>query len=271
LSAKLNDEALHRHPLAVWCELEIGLLDGQRLSRRDPVTLANAATRLADQTGCDEARCRSQLQAFLMLASRPAYERGGYGDRAFLAFKLHRFISGAGHVYATLRGSGQRRVTLDGQRFDPEDQAARLYATFFCRNCGQEYHPVVLTVEDGVHCVLPRDIDDTPLDDPDSTERPGYLMPEPENDADFTFKGELEDFPEDWLELDRGGAPRLQAGSQGICAGTTDRECGRRDWYLWSARLVPSWQISFLSSLQAPAGRPGPRDQQAGGSFSGRT
>jgi hypothetical protein len=40
-------------------------------------------------------------------------------------------------------------VTLDGQRFDPEDQGARLYATFFCRNCGQEYHPVVIAVEDG--------------------------------------------------------------------------------------------------------------------------
>ena len=239
LPAELDDEALHRHPLAVWCELEIGLLDGQRLSRRDPVTLVDAAKRLADQAQCEEARCRSQLQAFLMLASRPAHERGGKGDRAFLAFKLHRFISGAGHVYATLRSSGQRRVTLDGQRFDPEDQTARLFATFFCRNCGQEYHPVVLTVEDGAHCVLPRDIDDTPLDDPDGAERPGYLMPEPENDSDFTFNGELEDFPEDWLELDRGGAPRLRrdrkkyvpepltVDATGIIGST-----GRRSWFL---------------------------------------
>ena len=168
----MDDQALHRHPLAVWCELEIGLLDGQRLSRRDPVTLADAANRLPDQTGCDVARSQSQLQAFLMLASRPAHERGGQGDRAFLPFKLDRFISGAGHVYATLRSSKQRRVTLDGQRFDPEDQAARLYATFFCRNCGQEYHPVVLTVEEGVQRVLPRDINDTPLDDAASAERP---------------------------------------------------------------------------------------------------
>jgi hypothetical protein len=74
--------------------------------------LAEAAKRLAELTGCDESRCRSQLKAFLMLASRPANERGGIGDRAFLAFKLHRFISGVGHVYATLRGVGQRRVTL---------------------------------------------------------------------------------------------------------------------------------------------------------------
>jgi hypothetical protein len=65
----------------------------------------------------------------------------------------------------TLRGSAQRRVTLEGQRFDPEDREARLYATFFCRNCGQEHHPVVLAAEDGVHRVLPRDIDETPLDD----------------------------------------------------------------------------------------------------------
>ena len=42
----------------------------------------------------------------LMMMSRPASERGGIGERAFLAFKLHRFISGAGHVYATLRGTG---------------------------------------------------------------------------------------------------------------------------------------------------------------------
>ena len=92
------------------------------------ITIADAAKRLAEQTGCDEARCRSQLQAILMLMSRPANERGGAGDRAFLAFKLHRFISGAGHVYATLRSAPQRRVTLDGQRFDPDDQEARLYA-----------------------------------------------------------------------------------------------------------------------------------------------
>jgi len=210
LPAKLDDEALRRHPLAVWCELEIGLLDAQKLSRRAPVTLAAAAHELANHTGCDKARCESQLQAFLMLASRPARERGGDGDRAFLAFKLHRFISGAGHVYVTLRKSGERRVTLDGQKFDPQDRETRLYPTFFCRNCGQEHHPVVLTTEHGAHYVLPRDIDETPLDDPNTTERPGYLAPEPDKDDEFIFKDNLEDFPEDWIEVARGGSLRLR-------------------------------------------------------------
>ena len=110
-------------------------------------------------------RCRAQLQDLLILMSQPASERGGTGDRAFIAFKLHQFISGAGHVYATLRLPPRRKVTLDGQRFDPDDPEARLYATFFCRNCGQEHHPVVLIEEGDVTRVLPRDIDETPLDD----------------------------------------------------------------------------------------------------------
>jgi hypothetical protein len=69
-----------------------------------------------------------------------------------MAFKLHQFFCGAGHVYTTLRGSNRRNVTLDGQRFDPEDQQARLYPTFFCRQCGQEYHPVVIASEGGRRC-----------------------------------------------------------------------------------------------------------------------
>src|SRR4029077_12210724 len=35
----LDDDVLRAHPLAVWIELEIGLADGQRLSRRPPITI----------------------------------------------------------------------------------------------------------------------------------------------------------------------------------------------------------------------------------------
>lgn len=239
LPETLDDEALTTHPLAVWTELEIGLSDNQRLSRRRPITLAEAAQNLTNQTKCGLDRCRSQLQAFLMLASRPASERGGIGDRAFMAFKLHRFISGPGHVYSTLREPGQRRITLDGQRFDPEDPDARLYQTFFCRNCGQEYHPVVLRSDNGARQILPRDIDETPLDDPNASERPGYLMPEPEGDDDVAFRGELEDYPEDWLETDKGGAPRLRRDRRSavpeqltVDAGGMIGSSGRKAWFI---------------------------------------
>jgi hypothetical protein len=51
---------------------------------------------------------------------------------------FHRYpYRAAGRVYATLRSSPRRRVTLDGQLFDPADPEARLYATFFCGNWGR--------------------------------------------------------------------------------------------------------------------------------------
>jgi hypothetical protein len=57
-SPVLDDEALRSHPRAVWIELEIGLQDGKQLRRREPTTLAEAAKRLAAQTGRGEDRCR---------------------------------------------------------------------------------------------------------------------------------------------------------------------------------------------------------------------
>lgn len=200
LPEKASDEDLRCHPLAVWVEMEMGLKDGQRLERRRPVTLYEAAERLAGQTGRDPALCRERLEGMLMLMSRPAGERGGDGEHAFMAFKLHRFIAGAGSIYTSLRPPGQRRVTLDGQRFDPRDPTARLYPTFFCRSCGQEYHPVTLTEEDGARRALPRPIDEPIIEDPDSGEEPGYLMPEPKDDSDFAFSGNPEDYPEEWTE-----------------------------------------------------------------------
>ncbi len=46
----IDDAALREHPLAVWIELDIGLDDSQRLTRRRPITIAEAAKRLAAQT-----------------------------------------------------------------------------------------------------------------------------------------------------------------------------------------------------------------------------
>jgi hypothetical protein len=89
IPASLDDNGLRENPLAVWIELEIGLDDGQRLTRRRPITIVEAAQRLAAQTGRDKARCRSQLQTMLILMSRPASERGGAGDRAFLEAERH--------------------------------------------------------------------------------------------------------------------------------------------------------------------------------------
>ena len=96
------DAALQAHPLAAWIEMEMGLLDGQKLERRPPGSITEFAARLAADTGCDPATCRTQLERMLSVMSMPAQVRGDIGSRAFMAFKLHQFISGAGDVHATL-------------------------------------------------------------------------------------------------------------------------------------------------------------------------
>jgi len=209
LDPALTDEQLKTHPLAVWIELQIGLEDGQKLSRRLPITLADAAQTLSDFTGQPSALCRQHIQEMLSIMSKPSAQRGGTGTRAFLAFNLHRFISGAGHVYATLLPERERRITLDGQRFDPETPEARLYPLFFCRQCGQEFHPVTLIKDNGVECALPRPIDETPIDDESPDLRAGYLLPFRSSDGNFQFAGNVEDYPEEWRET-RGGIERLR-------------------------------------------------------------
>src|ERR1700758_3778338 len=90
-----------------------------------PTTLTEAAQKLAAATGCDPERCQAQL----ILISKPASERGGTGDRAFLDFKLHQLFSGAGCLDSTLRELGRRKLTLGGQLFEPQDDEARLCIT----------------------------------------------------------------------------------------------------------------------------------------------
>lgn len=199
-----TDDALKHDPFAAWIELRMGLEDGQKLTRRPPMKLSEAGKLLHDDTGEDEKRCRSRLQAMLSAMSLPGDLRGGSGSRAFLAFKLHRFISGAGRVYATLRPRGERLVTLDGQLFHPDDPQARLYSVVFCRSCGQEFHPVTLTSHDGVERALARPVDDLPLADKSQGDRAGYLAMVHEGDGGFQFTGDDLEYPEEWREVAKG-------------------------------------------------------------------
>lgn len=264
LPLALDDAALVTHPLSVWIELEIGLSDGQTFSRRPPTTLSEAAARLAAKTGRSKERCREQIAAMLTMMSLPAETRGGTGERAFLAFKLHRFISGAGHVHATLR-QPDRRITLDGQLFDPKDPGARLYATYFCRACGQEYHPVARIEEDDGVRFIPRSIDEPILAEPDEEARAGYLMPEPQDD-------QTSPSAETRRTIRKTGPKRVRpAAVSNPSTGPTPparlRECGRCDRRSRAACMVPARQISVLPRLRGPTGCAGARNKQARWAF----
>ena len=125
LPAELTDAVLKEHPLAVWTELAIGLEDAQELKRKKPIPFEKAVSLLSKDSGVDVETCRCGLEAFLTRVSLPETERGGSGPGAFLAFKLHQFISGAGEIFTTLTGQ-PRNVLFEGQLEDPSAPGHRL-------------------------------------------------------------------------------------------------------------------------------------------------
>lgn len=204
----LTDEVLRKHSLAVWTELAIGLEDAQELKRKKPIPFEEAVSLLSNDSGVDREICRSGLETFLTRVSLPEAERGGSGAGAFLAFKLHQFISGAGEIFTTLT-ERPRNVLFEGQLEDPSAPGHRLYPTRFCRDCGHEAHVVTKTEDVEGIAFLPRNIDDTPLDDQEG-DIAGYLTPTGDGDPDYAFTGEVETYPEDWRE-ERNGVERLRA------------------------------------------------------------
>jgi superfamily II DNA/RNA helicase len=224
----ITDEALRNHPLAIWTETRLGITTtdtNPAWHRARPRTLDEAARELAAEAGRAEHSCKDALRTLLLVSSLPEADRTGNesaSQRGFFAFKLHQFISGAGHAFATLEPPGKRTVTVEGQQYLPGDPEKRLYPIHFCRECGHEYHPVRLVSVDGKREFLPRDIDDAAPAKSDDDEREGEDEESPDHevfgfitlharDADFTFTDREEDYPETWLDFDAAGNPRIKS------------------------------------------------------------
>ena len=270
----ISDAAFREHPLAVWVETRLGISFSevdQHWIRAKPMTVTGAVARLSEESGRPRAACRRALRDLLLVSSVPERARTSNprgSETSFFAFKLHQFISGAGHAYATIEPPGTRKVTVDGQQYLPGHADKRLYAVHFCRECGHEYHPVRLAQRDGAPVFLARDIDDAPPTRREEADRDGhearpeaevfgFLTPHPPNDSDFTFAGRDEDYPETWIEFD---APR-QAAAQVVLprrACSALRGYGRRTRRFGDDRVVLARQVPTLPSLREHSGRRSP-------------
>ncbi|HEY1682885.1 MAG TPA: DEAD/DEAH box helicase [Candidatus Tumulicola sp.] len=228
IESSITNAALRVHPLVIWVETTLGVKwseTDQRWLRAEPLTVSDAVKSLSVDADRAEDACRFALRNLLLLSSIPEAVRCDdihASSRGFFAFKLHQFISGAGSCFATLEPAGQRTITVDGQQFLPGAEDKRLYTVHFCRECGQEYHPVRLLADIQGQSILARDIDDGAIPDDDAPddsdpsteddhERFGFLMLNPD-DSDFTFNDRIdgEDYPELWIDTNSAGKPRLK-------------------------------------------------------------
>lgn len=213
----LTNEELAKNPLAVWVETNLGMtpIEGVWVRAR-PSTLTEAVEMLSNDSGTTKEKAEKALKELLLTSNMPEISRCGKGsDKSFFAFKLHQFISGAGNAYTTLEPVGTRKTIVEPQQFLPGSKDIRLFSTHFCRECGQEYHPVKMSEIDGQPYFLARDIDDTVFNDESdeaetNNDQFGFLMLQP-LDTEFSFTGNVEDYPEHWLELDNQGNFRLKA------------------------------------------------------------
>ncbi|MCY4589646.1 MAG: hypothetical protein OXE86_03570 [Alphaproteobacteria bacterium] len=138
--------------LAIRIEARIGLQSvDQKPERASPVSRKQAAAALAADCRLSEEDCATAIGNALIGFGTPKNMRGvdgGTGEPLF-AFKHHRCIAGAGRLYSTLGPEGQRHVTFSGQILNPNHEEERLYPVRFCRNCGEEFHPVTLWTDQG--------------------------------------------------------------------------------------------------------------------------
>lgn len=258
-----NSEDFSNDPLAIWIETRIGLKGAEtKLERARPISISKASRLLSRDCNLPEYVCADALRNALTGYSN-IEDHGNEHEKisnSRFAFKLHQFISGAGRLYTTLKPEGDRDVTVSGQIFNPHNQDERLYPTHFCRNCGQEFHPVTLQkISDEKSIFEKREIDDVPIDGgkDDVDVSWGFLMPEP-NDSQFGFHGRDEDYPAEWLENKPDGSVRLKRSFKNSrakrIAVDPDGTAYRGDRYVWFLpgryRFCPSCLDTRVSSAR---------------------
>lgn len=238
---------LTAHPLATWTEDQFGLqTDAKgRLERRQPVSVRDAAKHLSELTGISDSTCREHLEAMLMAGFECKDPSTG---SPLFAFRFHQFVSRGDTVYATLEPAEARFLSIEGQQKAPAGRM--LYPLAFCRECGQEYYVVDLN-SDGM--VVSRDFGES-TDDDDT--RSGYLMLDP----DGAWTPDMENLPDDWIELGRDGQPRLTRTAKKLLpeqrfvtgdgsAQSSPREGAIPAWFSVSPfRLCPSCGVTYAGT-----------------------
>lgn len=195
-------------PLSIWIESTFGITTEpgtNRLVRSTPISISGAggaAGELSKLTNVAEDQCANAIREGL-LAGYSCEPSPNTGRQPF-AFRLHQFISRGDTVYASLESEDQRYVTLQGQRYVPDDPSRTriLLPLAFCRECGHEYYSVFKThnSQTGKVVFLQRDL----FDKGDEYNEPGYLYSSKTNPWPTDADDIAERLPDDWVDQSNG-------------------------------------------------------------------
>lgn len=198
IDANAGETELRMHPVAGWLENRIALEErGGRLARRMPMGFSDVVAALAEDSGAQEDKCRSVLEATLQWVSsvNQRIQEGG-ARYTLLPFKLHQFIAQTGSVYTTLDQGEERFITLEPGIYKHDDSNKPIFANVFSRATG---HPFIcVSMADGQ--LAPREFRAAGDDDEDATD--GYLIIgeeiwDPDQDLDY--------LPEAWVRIRASG------------------------------------------------------------------
>ncbi|MBW2072408.1 MAG: DEAD/DEAH box helicase [Deltaproteobacteria bacterium] len=198
-------------PLSIWIENTFGITTEEqsgRLIRTKPRSLTGphgAGRELSELIGVPESQCIRAIQEGLLAGYRCEHPETGFP--AF-AFRLHQFISRGDNVYASLEPDHSRFITVYGQQFVPGDRRRILLPIVFCRECGQEYYAVRVSLDSETRQRIfgPRELSDRYHDEQSEA---GFLYHNPANPWPEDYDAILDRVPDDWLE-ESSGIARLR-------------------------------------------------------------
>ncbi|MGP3920444.1 DEAD/DEAH box helicase [Nonomuraea sp. 10N515B] len=195
-------DELSRDALAIWVESEFGLTrepSTDRLIRRKPTKVAEAAKILAELTRKSAEECTTVIQRVLQEGAKAKHPGT---DRPLFAFRLHQFLSKGDTVYVSLEPENQRHITSQYQVSVPGHREKILFPLAFCRECGQEY-VVVAKRKDGSYGARQE------ADVAGGESVNGYLYINSDHPwpADPVLEGRL---PDSWLESAADGGTQIR-------------------------------------------------------------
>lgn len=240
-------KSLKAHPLAVWLENAVAIMETDNgLQRRKPTTAEDLIQSLEETSSMSKEQATSQILALLNWIAAVNKKQTEQGERyTCLPFKLHQFFAQTGSVYASLGLPGSRTVTLEPGIYEGSENDF-VFPHVFSRASGRTF--VCVHLDQKNSRFLPREFNDT--DGRDGNDF-GYVLPEySQSEEDVFWTGSQDDLallPSSWTNSSAGGiklkaeflarAPKeVYFNQQGGYSLAPSENCPLKGWFMSSSR-----------------------------------